>query len=304
MQASSPITTTTTTTASTTATMPISQYVCSHCKTILKTNIPEAIVEQSAINEDCPTCGYPLSQYATQVRGKRSSPDAPLKPASFSLASDCGKLTFGIAELDNRLALWVGEGSCIHGPAAGMLIERLCARALMPAKAGGLGSERVVFIDGGNSSDVYRFVEYARLFGLDYRDALRRIVQSRAFTVYQLVDLVTNHLAGVVEETGAKAVFVSDLFAMFEREPNLDEDEGRRLASKMAVTLAKMASSSSSLSSQRHLVVVSLSRRSRYDESLAGFGKHLYVEENTPSFATLRLQDRFSSAALRVAALA
>lgn len=106
MQASSPIITTTSTTTATTS---IIQYACSHCNTVLKTNIPEAIVEQSAINEDCPTCGYPLSQYATQVRIKRSSgPDAPLKPAQFSLASDCGKLTFGIAELDNRFALWTG----------------------------------------------------------------------------------------------------------------------------------------------------------------------------------------------------
>jgi DNA-directed RNA polymerase subunit RPC12/RpoP len=300
------------TSSSFTASASITQYVCSHCKTILKTNIPEIIIDRSAINEDCPTCGYPLREYATPSRLESDSSTATTVPAippatAFSLASDCcsGRLTFGIAELDNKFALWVGDAAFIHGPSAGPIVERLCARALLPAKSGGLGSGRVIFIDGGNSSDVYRFVEYCRLFGLDYRDALRRIVQSRAFTAYQLVDLITNHLPSVIGKIGAKAVFVADIFEMFEREPNLDEGEGMRLASKMTATLGKIpASSSSSSQQQRCLVVVSLSRKSRYDSALARLGKHLFVEPDSQgSSAILHLQDQYHEAALRVAAL-
>lgn len=329
MQAKAPLSSTT----------PIIQYVCSHCKTILKetANLSEAaamIIERSAIHEDCPTCGSPLSDNISAIRRKptttiTSTTDAAptndvanalVSPVAFSLASDFynsgggSRLTFGISELDRQLSLQVGEGGCIHGACAQILIERLCARALMPAKAGGLASEKVVFIDGGNSSDVYRFVEYCRLFGLDYRDSLRRIVQSRAFTVYQLADLITNHLVSVVETTGAKAIFIADLFEMFEREPNLDEGEGRRLASKMVMALQRILPSSAVSSSrrqqQKRLIVISLSHKSKYDGSLEKFSKHVFFEDTADrptatrsGFATLRLQDRYSKLVLNVAGL-
>jgi hypothetical protein len=329
MQAKAPLSSTT----------PIIQYVCSHCKTILKetANLSEAaavIIERSAIHEDCPTCGSPLSDNISAIRRKpttiTSTTDAAptndvanalVSPVAFSLASDFyssgggSRLTFGISELDRQFSLQVGEGSCIHGACAQILIERLCARALMPAKAGGLASEKVVFIDGGNSSDVYRFVEYCRLFGLDYRDSLRRIVQSRAFTVYQLTDLITNHLVSVVETTGAKAIFIADLFEMFEREPNLDEGEGRRLASKMVAALQRILPSSAAVSSsgrqqQKRLIVISLSHKSVYDGSLEKFSKHVFFEDTADrptttrsGFATLRLQDKYSKLVLKVAGL-
>jgi hypothetical protein len=292
---------------------------------------------RGTINEDCPKCGLPLSRFAEAIRVKPSTATAIIastacssgdtivgetgairsKPA-FSLASDYyyyyygassgNGLTFGIKELDKRFSLQVGECSCIHGSYSCMLIERLCARALMPSKSGdGLGSNQVIFIDGGNSSDVYLFVEYARMFGLDYRYALKRVVQSRAFTVYQLVDLITNHLSGVIETTKAKAVFIADPFEMFEREPNLDSDEGLRLASKIVLALRRiLLQPLSKLQKNVAAIVISLSHKSRYDISLAKFGKHLFVEDvsgRLGGFATIHLQDGYGRLALKVAGL-
>jgi hypothetical protein len=291
----------------------ITQYVCSHCQTILRetTNISETDIARIAIKEDCPTCGSSLSQTVSSIKLKtrggkllnETSPVAP--PVTFSLASDYYSnhrgLTFGIAEIDMQFSLRVGEGICIHSTSAGMLIERLCVRALMPSRSGGLGSRQVVFIDGGNSSDLYKFVEYCRLFGLDYRDALQRIVQSRAFTIYQLVDLITHHLASVVEKSQARAVFIADPFEMFEREPNLDEDEGRRLASKMATALRKILLPSPR-QQQQLLIVISLSRNSRYDNSFKWLGKHLFVEilDKPSGSATPLLQDKYSKLTVRI----
>jgi len=58
---------------------------------------------------------------------------------------------------------------------------------LLPERYGGFGSHHVIIIDAGNSSDIYQCVNFARQYGLDIKDMLRRIVVSRAFTVHQLV---------------------------------------------------------------------------------------------------------------------
>ena len=42
---------------------------------------------------------------------------------------------------------------------------------------------------------IYQCVDFARQYGLDVKDMLRRIVVSRAFTVYQLVALITKELS-------------------------------------------------------------------------------------------------------------
>jgi hypothetical protein len=71
---------------------------------------------------------------------------------------------------------------------------RLCVRALMSKRQGGFESTNVIFIDAGNNSDVYQCVNFARQYGLDKEMVLHSILVTRAFTIYQLADLlITNY---------------------------------------------------------------------------------------------------------------
>jgi len=108
---------------------------------------------------------------------------------------------------DDSLAIDFGECST--------LVDRLCLTALLPERYGGFGSPHVIIIDGGNQSDIYQCVDFARQYGLDIKDMLRRIVVSIAFTIYQLVTLITKELPKVVRRFDTKVLIIRDMFHMF-----------------------------------------------------------------------------------------
>lgn len=126
----------------------------------------------------------------------------------------------------------------------------MALRAQLPLEAGGLDSA-VFFIDGGNRSNPYLFSTFAKQRGLRPAIAMRRVVTCRVFTIYQLVDLISEHLASVVENYATKLVIISDLLGTF-NEPELEEREARRLlnaiedgverAKKRSLVLATLAS--------------------------------------------------------------
>ena len=73
----------------------------------------------------------------------------------------------------------------------------------------------VVFVDGGNSFDVYAVTACCRRFKLDPEQVLKRVKIARAFTVYQLDTLLTRDLERSVQELRPKLVIgacISNLF--------------------------------------------------------------------------------------------
>jgi|SRR5215469_15793620 len=77
---------------------------------------------------------------------------------------------------------------------------------------------------------------------------LRRIVVSRAFTVYQLVALITNELPNVVRRFNTKLLIIRDMLHMF-IESQIGIDEARPLIKEITNSLPREMS-----------VIVSLSR--------------------------------------------
>jgi hypothetical protein len=94
--------------------------------------------------------------------------------------------------------------------------ERYAVRAQLPETRGGL-SATTFFIDGGNSFDVYLFSSMAREYGLDIKRALRRLTISRAFTVYELRQLICEDSKNVFcgKERRPGLLVVSDVFSLF-----------------------------------------------------------------------------------------
>jgi hypothetical protein len=110
-------------------------------------------------------------------------------------------------------------------PALG-LSHLLSVRSLLPAERGGLNSP-VIWLDGGNTFDIYTVAELSDNLGLNPEQVLKSIYLSRAFTCYQMSSLVLERLWDAVERFRSRFVVISDLPYLY-----LESDIPRREAAK------------------------------------------------------------------------
>lgn len=130
------------------------------------------------------------------------------------------RLSFNIESVDALFPGFVlGDFAVLHGsPAVLPLALLLCVRAQLPYQLGGLETN-ALFIDGGNSFQLYEVSRIAQLHKLDPRGVLERIFISRAFTAHQMTSLVLDKLAEAVERYSSKLVVLSDFAGLY-----LDKD--------------------------------------------------------------------------------
>ncbi len=221
-------------------------YSCSECSCVLNVSAALEPVGETveSLGNRCPGCGSTLEARVscrsarvpeTWAEMSRSAYPAVKARAEtkveFQTAASMRGFSFNFAPLDALVAHYIDPGWSVAftGSGANAVAEFLCFRAQLPKEAGGVDSS-VVLIDGGNRSDLYLFSSYAKLYGVAPKKALRRVVTSRAFTMYQTADLVVNQLAKAVDRYGAKIVVLSDILGMLNEEQGLREDEAKRLA--------------------------------------------------------------------------
>jgi DNA-directed RNA polymerase subunit RPC12/RpoP len=222
-------------------------YSCSECSCILNVSAALEPVGDTleSLENRCPGCGSALEariscrsalipEAWSEISRSAHSPArvrAPETKVAFRTASSLRGLSFNFAPLDALVGHFIDPGWSVAftGRCANVVAEFLCFRAQLPKEAGGSDST-VVLIDGGNRSDLYLFSSFAKLYGVAPKKALRRVVTSRAFTMYQTANLVVKELGRVVDEYGAKVVLLSDVLGMLNEESDLREDEARRLA--------------------------------------------------------------------------
>lgn len=131
----------------------------------------------------------------------------------------------------------IGDFAVVHGSASvSFLTSLLCVRAQFPPQVGGLGSS-VVFIDGGNTFRLYRIARLAQLHQINPQRTLERIFISRAFTAYQMTDLITEKLTAIIRRSNAKLVIISDLAGMF-LDKNIQEEEARSVYRQVTAYLS------------------------------------------------------------------
>ncbi|MFB0501819.1 MAG: hypothetical protein ACETVP_05055 [Candidatus Bathyarchaeia archaeon] len=151
-------------------------------------------------------------------------------------------LALGIPKLDEVFpGFQSGDFSVLVGrPLCTVLSFLLSVRCQLPFRKGGLNS-RVVYIDGGNTFDPYAVSAIAQEYGLEPRAVLEKILISRAFTAYQLTELVFEKLEETLKRYRSKLVVISDITGLF-----LDRDvpkiEGRDIFLKMTQYLLDLAS--------------------------------------------------------------
>ena len=194
------------------------QYFCSYCGTLLKISYESTSNPLLAnLSEECPTCGVLLSQTlkrelksAEQQQRQQqqnniqqsssflSSPPLPKFQTAYEEISS--RLTFDIKKIDNSISITAGQTVCISGSERkyiNILLIRLCVRALLPKRyGGGFSSPNVIVIDAaaGNGLDIYQYVNFARQHGLDIKKVLENTIITRAFTIYQLANIIIYEL--------------------------------------------------------------------------------------------------------------
>jgi hypothetical protein len=191
-----------------------------------------------------------------------------------------------------------------------VLLTRLCVYSLFMSRYNGFASSPsssspallalpyVVIVDAGNSLDFYQFVQFIRQYGLDIKETLQRIVVSRAFTVYQLTNLIVNELPSIIRQLDTCLVIIPDLLHMFTHDPSIDRKEVKYLIKKIVSAIRKIA-----ISSSRTRCVVSWNYNSQssfpYSEVLPKFDKCVDVisikGEQSALTISLRIYNRRSS---------
>lgn len=211
------------------------QYYCSHCNNALKELDSEIHLVHSI--EPCPFCGTLLSD-SLQQRKMQYKPNSPT--IVFQKASQLPKITFDIEKIDSILQfLTPDQKICIAGIHTQKLVERLCVRAQLPCRYGGLDS-KVLLIDGANSSDLYQCVDFAQQYGLDVKKILSGIISCRTFTVYQLANIIVNELHNAIRQYGTKIVIITHLLHFFTNDPYLNQHEMQQVLRTVVQSLKKI----------------------------------------------------------------
>lgn len=134
----------------------------------------------------------------------------------------------------------IGDFAVLHGSSSVLsLSSLLCVKAQLPIQLGGLGSN-VVFVDGGNTFQLYYIARLARLHRLDPKQTLERIYISRAFTAYQITALVLEKLKETIKRYDVKLAVISDIAGFF-LDKDVPEIEGRRVYSQVVAYLSNFA---------------------------------------------------------------
>ena len=260
-------------------------YQCRICDQILAvTKGPLAERPMGELRDDrCPACALPLAETLTS-RSLRAPFDTPfwkhpqihLKAPSeprprvrFDPATSLFGLSSQIGVVDHLLGgLGPETIALLKGPRLPLLAaERYCVRAQLAEHLGG-SEGRALFIDGGNSFDVYLFTAVAREYGLDLDRALSRLIISRAFTPYELLQLVSRDAEEVFEAYHPQLLVISDVFSLFTQD--VEEDEARRI-------MGRIGRSIRSISQRRRIpIVLTGTRRAEYLEFL--FQEYCNVE--------------------------
>jgi hypothetical protein len=239
------------------------QYFCSSCNSVLEPTV--ACVDIARIAEQCPHCGDPLARTLNICRALQKK-----QPPRLQAIHAVPVLTSDLKPLDDFFLGFRAGTLCITGSDWNLVVSRLCVRAILPKRRGGLESS-VLFIDAGNNSDVYQCVNFARQCGLDTAKVLGSIVVSRAFTIYQLAGLLLHELGPAVQKFAPKLVVISGLLAMFTEDPQVDGEEARRLLKEMMAAVKKMAS--------RLLVVIAADNLDGYTDVMPGFDSRLEMKK-------------------------
>jgi hypothetical protein len=118
---------------------------------------------------------------------------------------------------------------------------------MLPKRHGGIGEgySKIIAIDAGNCSDVYRIVNFARQYGLETKRVLQNIFVSRVFTIYQLAHLVVYKLPTIIEQFSSdrknNVIVIYGLLHLFVSDPHIYKADAKQLIKEIAASIRKLS---------------------------------------------------------------
>jgi predicted RNA-binding Zn-ribbon protein involved in translation (DUF1610 family) len=244
---------------------PLSQYLCSKCGSILRETTIEIDISSSGVDEECPNCGASLAETLITKKKKHQQQkhittviEPKLLPSlpKIQSAYDLMKVKYDIPKIDSFMSLPIYGLLYVVGYKANLLLTRLCVRALLSTRYGGLDSPYVIVVDAGNKSDVYQIVNFARQYGMDFRKVLDRIVVTRTFTIHQLKDIIlSGELTKAIQKHQAGIVVIPGLLDLFD-DPNIKQKEAKRVIERIMKSL--------DVTSSKLLAIISIQESNKY----------------------------------------
>ncbi len=209
----------------------VSQYYCSNCGNVLKEISSQ--IEISCINEECSYCGRSLQQTLQKSKkGDFNRTTIKFKP-HFRTAIN-SQISLDIPSLNAIIpSIQFGDRICIIDKSHRFISEFLPRFKVMAIRQDILP---VVFVDAENCANPYRWVYYARQYGIDIWKALDNVLVSRMFTIYQLQNTISN-IDKTLEKYNSKVLIVSDILKLFS---DVKEREGERVLKEIVYDLARL----------------------------------------------------------------
>lgn len=243
--------------------MQVSQYQCSKCGSVLKETTE--YIEIHSLKEECPQCGSMLADTL-----KRQSIKPRLDVPRFQTADTLLKFRFDIPKIDAFLGLASTDLCCVTGYNANLILTRLCVRALLPTRHGGLNSPYVMVADTGNRSDVYGAINFAKQYGMNKESVANRILVIRAFTVPQVRRLLSVELPKIIHTYQINCVIIPGLLNTIDEEPSMRVKEARKEIGKIMKSVNEL--------SRRVLVITSIQQGKYTKWVLPEFMKRINLE--------------------------
>ena len=218
--------------------------------------IPAAASGQNDNNENCSSSSNMADDYYESLPSSSQPQTTIIAPQTIvsglvKSASRLRGLTFG-NKIDELLqgGLAPKTFTFVYGPGTEHMMNALCGNAIQ------IFGGQAVYIDAANSFDPYTIVRECFISQKNSEASdklLQSITISRAFTCYQLTDLVVKQLSDLIEarnnlknsnnsaESQIKFVCVSGVSSVFNEQDN-SKAETERLQCLMAAALSKIIS--------------------------------------------------------------
>ena len=212
--------------------------------------------------------------------------DNKIKNLNLKTAYDyLNQISFAIDGTANKtIELLSNDAICMLGNSrmANLMLMKLVVHCLLPKKYGGLRDSKVFFLDAGNCTDVYQFIDFMKQYGLNIKKNLKRIMISRVFTVYQLTHFLKFELTKIINDYRINIVIIPDLLTMFFQEAEIDFEEVSFLVAEIIDVLKLITRegkvlllTSLGVDEQSHPLAVELG-----DKIVSFFGKSVAIDKN------------------------
>lgn len=143
-------------------------------------------------------------------------------PITVKRASELRGLVFGNAIDESLLPNGLAHHSLtfLYGKGTGKMMNVLCANAVRVFDGG------AIFVDATNAADPYLIARLSRRknSNRDAKNILDSIIILRAFTCYQLYDIVARQLGKLINEKKPISIFVSGIGSVFNEQDNSREE--------------------------------------------------------------------------------